>query len=270
MRFWVPFTIVAICCLMMANPGQTARMEGIVLYFPFDEGKGDTVEDLSDNRNHGALIGDPKWVEGKWGSALQFDGAENSNYVEAPDHPGLNPATEITCAAWIYFDEFRPTGGIISKFIGAGNQRSYGLHLHHTEPLGITAACSSDGASGATATVAHSEAGVLAEGQWQHVAMTYKAKDAVRIYVNGELIAESDDAIDRLFDNDTTFIVGTDFDPGGAHGAGQAREFTGIIDDVVIFNRALSQNEIRVVMDGQFMSVESCDKLAVTWGDVKD
>ena len=91
-------------------------------------------------------MGNPKWVNGKVGSALQFSGEENSNYVEVPDHPSLNPNSEVTCAAWIYFDEFQPTGGIISKYIGAGNQRSYNLHATHDIALALTSGCSSNGA----------------------------------------------------------------------------------------------------------------------------
>ena len=123
MRVLILIPVVTAYCLMIAIPGQAAPMEGLALYFSFDEGEGDTVQDFSGKDNHGTLMGKPKWVEGKEGSALQFSGEENSNYVEVPDHPSLNPDSEVTCAAWIYFDEFQPTAGIISKYMGAGNQR---------------------------------------------------------------------------------------------------------------------------------------------------
>lgn len=261
----------AICSLIIAFSGQAAPIEGLILYLPFDEGQGDTVQDLSGSDNHGTLKGKPKWVKGKEGSAIEFNGQENSNYVEVPDHPSLNPNTEVTCAAWIYFDEFQPTGGIISKYIGAGNQRSYNLHMNHDLPLAATSGCSSDGAFqvGTSTTTAETPADTLKEGQWQHVAMTFKAKELLRIYVDGELKVESKaDATDHIFDNNTPLLIGTDFEIGGVHN-GQPREFTGIIDEVAVFNRALSEDEIRMVMNGLIMPVEPRGKLAVTWGAVK-
>ena len=258
--------------LFITSYGYAAKIDGLILYFQFNEGKGDIVEDLSGNKNNGTLKGKPEWIKGKDGFALQFNGEQNKNYVEVEDSPSLNPGKELTCAAWIYFDKFVASGGIISKYIGAGNQRSYNLHLHHDNALAITADCSSDGtySAGATALSAGTEAGVLEEGKWQHVAMTFKAKDAIRLYVNGEMKGEGKvDFMASLFDNTVSLLIGNDFQVGGSHRAGQPREFTGIIDEVAIFNRALSKDEISKAMIGQILAVESAGKLAVSWGTIK-
>jgi hypothetical protein len=273
MRFLAVIFVAAAFYLIAAISGQAAPIEGLVLYLPFDEGEGDTAQDLSGKENHGALMGKPEWVAGKAGSALQFNGEENSNYVEVPDHPSLNPASEITCAAWIYFDEFHPSCGIISKYIGAGNQRTYNMHMGHTDALSISANCSSDGVYkvGVSTTTVTTPGDTLKAGEWQHVAMTFKATEFLRIYVNGELKVEADaSATDSLFDNDAPLLVGTDFEIGGAHGGTNPREFTGIIDEVAVFNRALSEDEIRTVMGGVIASVESYGKLTITWGAIKE
>jgi hypothetical protein len=214
----------------------------------------------------------PQWVDGRMGKALQFSGEENSNYVEVPDHPSLNPQTEITCAAWIYSDAYPRTAGIISKYIGAGNQRAYDLHMLHDMDRAISANFSSNGAYqlGVSATTVSTEADSVTDGQWAHLAMTFSAGNFLRIYINGELKAETDAAAtESIFDNNTSLLIGTDFEIGGAHN-GQPREFTGIIDEVVIFDRALSDGEIQQVMNGEFMAVESEGKLAVTWGEIKE
>ena len=244
--------------------------ESLVLYFPFDEGEGDTANDASGNNNNGTFKGQPQWVKGKYDSALQFDGAENKNYVEIPDHPSLNPEKEITIMAWIYFDEFHNTAGVISKYVGAGNQRTYNLRMHHTDNLALSSECSSNGAFqlGASTTEAHTPAGSLKEGEWQHVAMTFKAKEFLRLYVNGERKADSKaNATDSLFDNNVPLMVGTDFDPGGAHGA-NPREFTGVIDEVAVFKIALSDEEIQQAMEN-VMTIEPGGKLATSWGRIK-
>jgi hypothetical protein len=272
MRLSILILMTTVCYLAIAGSAQAAPIEGLVLYLPFDEGAGNTAEDLSGEDNHGTLNGDPKWVEGKGGTALQFSGEENKNYVEVPDDPSLNPTSEITCAAWIYIDGFQPTGGVISKYIGAGNQRTYNLRMDHSTVLALASECSSDGSyqEGVTATPINTQGGTLLEGQWQHIAMTFKASKFLRLYVNGELKAETEAVItDQLFDNNTPLLIGTDFQIGGAH-SGQPREFTGIIDEVAIFNRALSDEEIQMVMDGLIFPVEPREKLAITWGKVKE
>jgi hypothetical protein len=270
MRVWIfILTILAFCSLGYAI---AAPIQGLVLYMPFDEGDGDETEDVSDNNNNGTFVGKPKWVDGKIGKALEFSGEENKNYVEIPDGPSINPQEEITCAAWIYYDTFIGSGGIISKYIGAGNQRSYTIHMHHDSVNALASDISSDGAysAGVTAVSVGTEAETLKEGEWQHIAMTFKAGEFVRLYINGEMLGEEDAApVDNLFDNDVPLIIGNDFQIGGQHRAGQPREFTGMIDEVVIFNRVLSDDEIISVMNGDIMPVNPQGHLAVTWGDIK-
>jgi hypothetical protein len=100
--------------------------------------------------------------------------------------------------------------------------------------------------------------------------MTFRAKDVLRLYVNGQMKAEGGtDPVDALLDNDVPLLIGNDFQLGGAHRAGQPREFTGIIDEVAIFNRVLSEAEIQQVMNAMIMPVESVGKLAAAWGAIK-
>ncbi len=247
-------------------------MQGLVLYMPLDEGTGDKTKDVSGNNNNGTLIGSPKWVDGKFGKALEFSGKENKNYVEIPDNPSINPQNEITCAAWIYYDNFIGSGGIISKYIGAGNQRSYTIHTHHDNINALASDISADGTynAGVTATSASTDTGTLEPGTWQHIAMTYKAGKFIRLYINGVMKGEADaSAVNKLFDNNVPLIIGNDFQIGGQHRAGQPREFTGKIDEVVIFNRALSDAEIQNVMNGNILPVRPQNNLANTWGAIK-
>lgn len=269
MKLW-SFIFAVAFCLVFTGYSLSAPA-GLVLYLPFDEGSGTVVKDLSGNNNNGTLKGAPKWVKGKFGTALQFNGAENKNYVEVPDNASLNPATEITCAAWIYFDKFIGSGGVISKYIGANNQRGYSLRMDHTNALSVASDCSSDGTANAGKyTTASTPANMLKEGQWQHIATAFKAKQYLRLYVNGVLKGETATGVtDSLFDNTVPLLIGTDFLIGGAGNSGP-REFTGIIDEVAIFNRALSDAEIQSLSGSSAItSVESNGKLAVTWGAMK-
>lgn len=248
-------------------------MQGLVLYLPLDEGSGEKTKDVSGNNNNGTLIGSPKWVDGKFGKALEFSGKENKNYVEIPDNPSINPQNEITCSAWIYYENFVGSGGIISKYIGAGNQRSYTIHTHHDNINALASDISTDGTynAGVTAVSASTDTNTLKPNTWQHIAMVYKASKFVRLYIDGIMKGETDaSVVNRLFDNNVPLIIGNDFQIGGQHRAGQPREFTGRIDEVVIFNRALSDAEIQNVMNGNILSVNIKDSLVFTWGNIKN
>ncbi len=70
----------------------------LVAYWMFDEGTGRIVKDMTGNGHDGKFVGDPKWVTGKFGKALEFDGS--SNYVEVPDDPSLAIKKDITFTLW--------------------------------------------------------------------------------------------------------------------------------------------------------------------------
>ena len=89
------------------------------------------------------------------------------------------------------------------------------------------------------------------------------------MYVDGKLVAESKATLTKtLFDNKSALRIGQDFNEDAK------RFFNGIIDEVAIFNRALTQAEIQVVMKGNFLSkatsvTATADKLSVTWSQLK-
>jgi len=243
-------TLSIVVLILSVGPLSSRARADLMLYLPFDEGQGITAEDLSGNNNNGDIIGEPKWVNGNSGSALEFSGAENTHHVEVADTPSLNPDKEITLLAWIFIDIWEPTGGVVSKYIGSGNQRSYNMHMDHDTNLSFRASVSSNGAYqvGTSTTNAVAPEGTLVEGQWQHVAMTYKGDEFLRLYLNGNMVAESAaTATPRLFDNTTPLMVGTDFQIGGNHN-GQPREFTGAIDEVRLYDHALDAGEILAAM----------------------
>ena len=242
-------TLSIVILILSVGPLRAAKAD-LMLYLPLDEGQGTTAEDLSGNNNNGEIIGGPKWVNGHSGSALEFSGAENTHHVEVADTPSLNPDKEITLLAWIFIDVWEPTGGVISKYVGSGNQRSYDLHMDHNTNLSFRSSVSSNGAYqvGTSTTNAVAPEGTLVEGQWQHIAMTYKGGEFLRLYHNGNMVAESAaTATPSLFDNTAPLMVGTDFQIGGNHN-GQPREFTGAIDEVRLYDHALDAGEILAAM----------------------
>jgi len=101
-----------------------------IAYWAFDEGNGKTVKDLSGKNNGGDIMGNIEWEEeGKYGSALNFDGL--TGYVNVPDAESLQITDAITIAVWV---NPQPSAGggaeafIVSKYAYASGQGySYGI-----------------------------------------------------------------------------------------------------------------------------------------------
>ena len=90
--------IYSACFVLMLGLVTKTTVAELVLYYPLDEGGGATAYDLSGNGNDGTLGGDPQWMAGKIGDALDFDG---DDYVDAGNSSTLDFGTNNwTVTAW--------------------------------------------------------------------------------------------------------------------------------------------------------------------------
>ena len=234
---------------MAVTPGVD---EHVKLYLKFDEGKGDEVEDLSGNNNNGTITG-AKWVEGKFGKALEFNGAANAdakvNYVEILGSESLDITDNITIEAWV-----NPTdidcGYVLLK------QGSYGApkFVANTYQFYLNVAGQ---------TIVNEIAGKITPDTWQHCAAVYDGEE-MRQYLNGELVFNKAQAgaIDITANKVT---IGNSF---GWHASG-GKNFMGRIDEVRVSDIARTVNEIRESMKGYIAAVDPDEKLAVRWGSIK-
>ena len=140
----------------------------------FDENQGDTAKDASRNGHTGDIIG-AKWIQGKIGTALEFDG--KGNIVEIP-HDKAFDLTAYTASAWI---KTQPTGKwqtVFGKEPIDGNPRNYGVYVAgDTKLLGVNYTTGGAWKTAFSKTVA-------ADGKWHHVAATYDGK-MLRAYMDG-------------------------------------------------------------------------------------
>jgi hypothetical protein len=94
-------SLMVISLIFTAQSNAKIDPKSIVGIWPFDEGQGNVAKDSSGKGNDGKLMGSPKWVGGKFGSALEFDGAKA--YVDIGDNPALAPTTnKLTVVAWVF------------------------------------------------------------------------------------------------------------------------------------------------------------------------
>jgi hypothetical protein len=200
--------------------------EGLGGWWTFDEGTGAVAYDSSGNGNDGTLHGPVEWTpDGKINGALAFTGPYN--YVLVPDAPSLNPTREISIAAWIN-PSWTDNNRILQKSEGTGDNqyrllKEWGDHTKFH-------------LSGVGELFPHHVLPPL--GEWTHLGATYDGS-SMKLYFDATVVAEMDASGDIATSNGTLCI-------GRKHEtAPVGDEFNGLMDDVRIYNRALSESEIQ-------------------------
>jgi len=217
--------------------------DGLVGYWNFDEG---TATDQSGNGNHGTKYGGPATVTGISGSALSFDGVDD--WIDCGNGASLNPSTAITLAAW-----YKPT----ISWYGAGNDPiidkpytslsgpTYQYHLGvcgNLYPVPSHLAVGFDLSPGGTWHWTSAPANTLTFHQWSFIVGTYDGS-IMKLYVNGVL--KSSKAVSGTISNYGQHLRIAKY----FNFYGQATFLPGVIDEVRIYNRALSVSEIQYLHD---------------------
>ena len=192
---------------------------GAVAFWRFDEGSGSTAYDP--NGNNGTLRGDTSWTGGKFGSALSFDGT--GDYVEVPHNSSINPVN-ITVELWAKSNTatWNETGMLVSK------RNAYILH-----PTGGSKIMQFYFYDGEWHCAEYTSLKDLT--QWHHYAGTYDGA-WLKIYEDGVLMDSLNYAGSIGSDTGSLFIGWDD----GISG----RYFDGFLDEVVIYDSALTAEEV--------------------------
>ena len=216
---------------------QTLGLRGLVLWLKFNEGSGNIAYDSSFYNNHGTIYG-ATWTDGKFGKALSFDGVDD--YVDCGNDTSLRPS-RITYEAWF---KANSVSGRYTILRGSHN--------------GDVALCIEDGAvkgqidaDPSNPTWNFVSYSPIYENIWYHAVLTWDGTYA-RLYVNGELKdTDSTHPGDiRWSDTDGTII-------GMSRPSSLQYPFNGTIDEVRIYNRALSENEIKMLYYNRIGAVPS-------------
>ena len=231
---------------LLAVLSITGRVSAdLVAHWPLDDGSGTVAADVTGNGSDGTLNGDPQWVAGKIGGALEFDG---DDYVDCGNQDILNFGTnDWTITAWIRTTQPDPDRGTI---FANGSDNSGGIRFtlatHEANPNHIT--LTTDDNSTKTQALG---ATVVNDGEWYHIA-GMRQGTTISVYVNGVL------------DGTNTVPAGIDFSgssqahaylgaiDGNSDPATVALEkiYVGIIDDVRVYNSALTEAELQASMEG--------------------
>lgn len=250
------FLILSLFALTLFVATQVVALDtdGLVGAWLLDDGKGETVTDSSDNGLDGKIArGKPKWVDGKFGGAMEFGGAD---MVTVDDDNALD-LEEFTIAAWVNIPKISGAWQIIaSKEHRGPTGRNYGLFGHINRGVVHYSFTTNSGWKSFDAQT------VVTDGDWHHVAGTYDGSD-FKLYLNGAVDAQV--APGTKPDNHDNFLFIGGCDIGNYW-------MTGTIDEVVLYDRALSEKELNELMeDGMSVAldVQPGGKLVTTWSRIK-
>lgn len=263
---WISLVMV---CLFSAGVSYAkidpADVAGMWL---FDNDDDEIAEDSSGNNNHGEFMGKPEFVDGVFGKALEFDGA---SHVVIPDSDTLDMEEEVTVMFWVRSEK---------EMVDMWADRQVVLGKHYTEyEIGIYTTgqlhtYTSDGAADYDEGIMTGIAGKLPDkdadwevGKWYHIAWTLNGQQEIA-YVNGIQLGEHNKAHENTKPGTNALEIG--------QRVGNSLQLTGAVDEVIVLNVALEIEDIEVaVKDGLLAAlglaaVSPGDKLATTWGRIKD
>ena len=235
---WVVLLLVFFVCAR----GLAGPRDGPVGEWTFDEGKGSVARDTSGKNNHGSIRG-ARFVKAGKGYALKFDGVDD--YVICKDTPSLGITGPLTYMAWV-----RPEGlpNADAGIVGKGTH-IVGLTIYKTSAgyLYITS-----GGNYATTP--------LKVGQWQLMTGTFDGK-TIKLYINGFLKSSNKSQYKKVKRGKNLLIGSFSTGPDQPH-------FKGLIDQVRVYNRALSLAEIQSLYKAEAgdhgVDTSGFDKMVVT------
>jgi hypothetical protein len=221
---------VAILLTVAAPAGADILPVGL---WSFNEGKGSVASDYSGHHNNGTVEGLAQWTRGRFADGLAFNG--NASAVQVPDSASLDPAA-VSVSAWVQSSGSPGTFRyIVDKGANGCLAASYGLYTGSAGGLEFYVS-TNDGLSW---TISPDAGQSVWNGQWHNVVGTYDGS-SVRLYVDGRQVGSGtpDTApIAYGLPTSNSLIIGN-------YPSCSQADFSGSIDEVKVFNRALGAGEV--------------------------
>ena len=210
------------------TPAAPPPSGGLVAAYRFGEGIGTTTTDASGNGNGGVLVNGPSWITaGRHGGAIQLDGV--NDHVRVSDSPSLDLGRTGTVEAWVKLDTLKSWQSVVAKGnVNNDPSHNYAIQLDNSNRwiciLG----------NGSSRILLRSPS-VPKTNQYYHLACSWDGS-TVRLYVDGLLSVTATQLVTPAGNAAPLFI--------GQFG-GDTDRLDGVIDEVRIYGRALSQAEVQ-------------------------
>jgi len=228
----------------------------MVAYWSFNEGSGEVLNDQSGNGNDGQINGKPKWVEGKFGKAIEFDGVDDFVLVKNHDSYNFGKGDSFSISLWINYAPKGDWAGALQKFNGG---YPFKVEIQPDNQLYFAIY---DGTNFPKAFVGD------IHDEWHHCFFIRDVKnDKLLAYLDGKLKGEGEDTTTTEIANDADLYI-------GARKPGNTITYKGMLDEIAIYNRILTEDEIKQAANGilpeaKGFAVKYLSKLAITWGSIK-
>ncbi|MDA1193527.1 MAG: LamG domain-containing protein [Candidatus Poribacteria bacterium] len=238
--------IGCIATLLLAASTAFAQTDGLVGYWGFD-GNGASAVDGSGNGHNGQFKGNAKRGDGKYGGGIELFAP--LDYVLVPHHDDFNRVEEVTYMAW-----FSPSADLTSQRLLSKNNAIFIMFdIGNTLTADFLVKAPDNVQVESTTTV-------WDIGEWYHLAGAYDG-DSLRMYINGVMEGEAP-CPNAIVTSDLDLWIGAD-------DFGRATDwFPGRIDEVRVYDRALSDGEIVTAM-GSPLAVNPGGLLSTVWGAIK-
>ncbi len=229
---FLPFVVLALtAAAFLVVPAGAGAANGLVGAYSFDAGSGSTLADASGSNNAGATTSTSWSTSGRYGGALSFNGS--SSWVTIPDSASLDLTSAMTLEGWV-----KPTGGLASHwstvlFKEMPGNLTYGLLA--SSDTSRPAAISTIGTIEKTAK----GSSTLPLKTWTFLTASYNGS-VVTLYVNGVAVSTAAATGSMPVSSGPLRIGGNSI---------WGEYFSGLIDNVRVYNRALSAGEIQTDMN---------------------
>ncbi len=254
MIFIVPIILIVACAAIFTASREARAIvpsTGPVLHIKFNQSSGSIAPDSSGNGHDGTIQNGASFAAGKFGNAVSLDGS--TQYVSVPSADALQDSSNgFSVCAWGNLAGFSPADGSIlvakeATAVGSPSQDPWTLWEIYTKNDALNDAtyptfAISNGNPGGSHYMASGSKIPL--NSWFHLCGVYDPSDtSMKTYLNGELNVSEISNVAAIGHNSQPVVI-------GAFGATDFPDyFNGMIDDVRIYNRALSAADVAAIYD---------------------
>jgi len=250
----IVFGLVIVTSLWYTNvvEAQEIVTDGLISIWTLDRSEiiGKVAKDVHGN-NDGTIEGNPKTVNGKIEEALEFDG--KGGYVDCGDDKSISDFSKTySIEAWAYFAVAANYPGLFQR---GDKTTSSQIEIYLQPAANLTTVHNRD-------AIYYVYWSPVPLTQWTHIAVVWE-KEEWKVYYDGVEQAQTGGGGSAANpDTGKTCYIGLGY---------TENSMNGIIDEVKVYNRALSKNEIQknFKATSNMLAVEPVNKLAITWGSLK-
>ena len=245
MKYFASVLIIALAPVF--SYGAVDLESNLIGHWKFDEGTGNTAYNAVSTKYSGKLDNGPAWADGKFGKALYFD--SNDDAVEIIDSADIAEGAAVTVSIWMRPLDLGAHREVVTKHKSDNSQWQWRLEQISSNRLSFSVQDSK------IVSAESDSKNILDDKSWHHVVGVYD-NSAVHLYVDGvKASSYSPPLSGKISDYRHHICIGSVW-AGNNCGATDVDNFYGYLDDLKIYDRALTAEEVKELFSPQSSSTE--------------